>query len=330
MSHQHGSGSGDDVTVINYRETPLSPHLKQPGFSRPQPGGRNGERPSGTRMGVCTGEQQQPAQAVCELPEKSLKGSLPDAHWSPDAIFSRNEINPLLAAAHPVMMEMTHLNQAVDEPNIESFRQRLVRGIQDFERACNEQQVDEESLIYARYVLCTVLDELVNKTPWQHKGEWNRHSLLAQFHGATGGGDKFFALLEHLSQQPAKNLNCLELMFVCLNLGFEGKYHLLAKGHLQLEKVKEGLYQAVRRQRGDIEQQLSIHWQGIRDKQNPLMRYVPAWVFMAVTGVLLLSMFTGFSVLMERRGDAILAELTDLPTALIVHNPPSVVPDPSP
>ena len=130
--------------------------------------------------------------------------------------------NPLLAAAADVIQAMAQLATQAESRDVLAFRDWSVQQIQRFEHHCLQLDVHEEIRFFARYVLCTVLDELVIKTPWGSDGVWSRQSLLSQFHGETNGGDRFFQLLEYLQQQPARNLHLLELMYVCMGLGFEG------------------------------------------------------------------------------------------------------------
>ena len=171
--------------------------------------------------------------------------------------------------------------------------------------------MSEETRHYARYVWCTVLDELVNKSAWGG-GVWSKQSLLSQFHGETGGGERFFQLLSFLQEYPAKNLHLLELMYVCLGLGFEGKYSLDSRGYAQLESLRDNLFHLIRMQKGEPERDLSPHWQRVTKRRNPLARYLPLWVVVAVVGVIMLATFSGFSYLLSERTSAIVAQLESL------------------
>ena len=59
------------------------------------------------------------------------------------------------------------------------------------------------------------------------------------FHNETWGGEKFFVLLSRLTDRPGNNRDLLELLYVCLALGFEGRYRVLQNGKSQLEAVRE-------------------------------------------------------------------------------------------
>ena len=50
------------------------------------------------------------------------------------------------------------------------------------------------------------------------------HPLLVALHREAWGGEKVFQLLAKLAENPGANRDILELMYVCLALGFEGRY----------------------------------------------------------------------------------------------------------
>ena len=79
---------------------------------------------------------------------------------------------------------------------------------------------------------------MVLSTPWGGESEWSHQSLLSTFHNETLGGEKFFLILERVMPDPATNLELLELMYLCLSIGFKGKYLLQASGEQQLEDLR--------------------------------------------------------------------------------------------
>ena len=114
----------------------------------------------------------------------------------------------------------------------------------------------------ARYVLCTMIDEAAADTPWGGSGVWGRHSLLVMFHNETEGGEKVFQLMARLAEKPAENRDLLELIYVALALGFEGRYRVIDNGRAQLDAVRDRLAQILKQQRGDYSHALAEHWQG--------------------------------------------------------------------
>ena len=85
-------------------------------------------------------------------------------------------------------------------------------------------------------------------------------------------------MLDRLSKNPVKHLPMLELMYLCLALGFEGKYRVMARGVLDLDGISDALYRQIRQLRGDVPRELSPHWQGLSDQRRGLVRIVPWWM----------------------------------------------------
>ncbi|MGC1509623.1 type IVB secretion system protein IcmH/DotU [Ketobacter sp.] len=302
--------NNDEKTVVQFKNAEGITQTSRPvagGFARPNPGGRSAPPPVNNGFGATAAATAQNSPPAGFNNNQPLPGPASVALPLPVAAGYGLD-NPLLAAAEELLSKMAQLAARHETQDVLAFRDWCTRQIQGFEQRCLQQDVAEEARHYARYVLCTVMDELVNKTPWGI-GVWSKQSLLSQFHGETGGGERFFQLLEYLQQTPAKNLPLLELMFVCLGLGFEGKFSLDARGYAHLEELRDNLFHLIRMQRGEPERDLSPHWQRVTTRRNPLTRYLPLWVVVAVVGVIMLATFSGFSYLLNERSSAILSQL---------------------
>ena len=236
--------------------------------------------------------------------------SIQDA--APNTLPTGNGLNPLEAAAMPLLSLIMRLKNTATHPDPERLRRKMIEEIKNFALAARDRSVDEKVVFRARYVLCTTLDEVVLNTPWGRASEWSENSLLITFHNETWGGEKFFELLDALLPDPRKNLHLLELMYLCLSFGFQGRYRLLDNGRSRLEEQRERTYNAIRTARGEFERELSPHWRGIANLRNPLIHYVPLWVVAAVAAALLLLGYLLFSWLLNNASDPVLTALSGL------------------
>jgi type VI secretion system protein ImpK len=225
-------------------------------------------------------------------------------------------LNPLVDAAAPLLDLVGQLRTSVSHPDPTGLRDHLIQEVRTFEAAARGSGIPESVVLPARYVLCSLLDESVLKTPWGSESVWSKQGLLITFHNEAYGGEKVFVLLERLMAYPAGNLDTLELLYLCLALGFEGRYRVRDGGRDQLEELRERLYQMIRAHRGEAERDLSPNWQGIVERRNPLIRHVPLWVLSAVAGVLLLGLFMGFSFSLNRASDPVYDALSNLDKGL--------------
>ncbi|MCB1918941.1 MAG: type IVB secretion system protein IcmH/DotU [Candidatus Competibacteraceae bacterium] len=240
-------------------------------------------------------------------------------------------LNPLESAAEPLLGLIMRLKNTSSHPNPEQLRQQMIEEIKAFTANARNAGIHEKTVFRARYVLCTTLDEVVLNTPWGRASQWSENSLLVTFHNETWGGEKFFELLDAVIQDPRKNLDLLELMYLCLAFGFQGRYRLLDNGRSRLDEQRERTYNAIRTARGEFERDLSPHWRGTVEEQNPLIRYVPLWVVAAVAAALLLAAYAIFSWLLNTNSDPVfnqLADIRDETVAMVQRNGAPAAPSP--
>jgi type VI secretion system protein ImpK len=233
-------------------------------------------------------------------------------------------LNPLEAAAAPLLSLIMRLKNTPTHPDPEQLRLKMIEEIKAFTHNAGHQGIHEKIVFRARYVLCTTLDEVVLNTPWGRASEWSENSLLVTFHKETWGGEKFFELLDAILPDPRKNLHLLELMYLCLAFGFQGRYRLLDDGRSRLEEQRERAYNAIRTARGEFERELSPHWRGVVNQRNPLIRYVPLWVVAAVAAALLLMAYAIFNWRLNNASDPVLTALSGIRgEAVAVGRPPA-------
>jgi type VI secretion system protein ImpK len=221
-------------------------------------------------------------------------------------------LNPLVAAANPLLMAVPQLRATLNHPNPAALRDQLAGAIRVFESRAKASGVASEKVIAARYALCTLLDEAAASTPWGGQGSWAKHSLLVLFHNEAWGGEKFFQLLSKLAENPAGNRDLLELMYTCLALGFEGRYRVAQNGQTQLDSLRERLAQLLRQQAGEYERDLAPRWQGVVPKGRSIFAMVPLWIGVALCGLLLLAAYLGFSYVLNTASDPVYAELQSI------------------
>ena len=221
-------------------------------------------------------------------------------------------LNPLEAAAAPLLSLIMRLKNTPTHPDPERLRLKMIEEVKAFTSNARNQGIHEKTVFRARYVLCTTLDEVVLNTPWGRASEWSESSLLITFHNEAWGGEKFFELLDSIILDPRKNLYLLELMYLCLAFGLQGRYRLLENGRSRLEEQRERAYNAIRTARGEFERELSPHWRGVINERHPLSRYVPLWVVAAVAAALLLLAYAIFNWLLNNASDPVLTALSNI------------------
>ncbi len=272
---------------------------------RPMPGGRGG-----------TGQTYVPPVAPAAAPAYGQAAGRPAPMPNLDvqAAYFRTStgLNPLVNAASMLIAVFEKTRHSVSHPDVGGLYTRLVNEIKAFDNRARERGIKPEIVLAARYVLCAALDEAVLNTPWGAESAWAQRSLLSTFHNETAGGEKFFLILDRMRESPAENLYILELLYICLSLGFEGKYRVIHRGKELLEQIREGLFGVIRTYRGEYERALSPSWQGLGRIRNTLAQYVPMWVIASIVGGFMLLSYSGFRVWLYQSSSPVAGKLYEI------------------
>ncbi len=233
---------------------------------RPRPGGRTAS-PQGQGRGTPS-----------SLPPSAAGGAGAPAL----SAFGTTTLNPLVEAAMPLLMLCCGLRGTREHADVATLHAETVRQVQAFEQAAAARGAARESILAARYALCTFIDEVVMNTPWGANSLWPGRALLLTFHRDSAGGEKVFQMIERVlaDRQPRRDL--VEFFHVCLALGFQGQYRVTPGGEARLAELRERLYERIRQWRETPPDELSPAWRGVEDRRNRLVQTLPAWVCVAL------------------------------------------------
>lgn len=234
-------------------------------------------------------------------------------------------MNPLEQAAGSLLSLLTRLRSTLAHPAPASLRAQLLGYLRQFEQRAEAAGVARNEVLLARYALCTALDEAVLSTPWGSASEWGKQSLLITVHNEAWGGEKVFQLLEHCLQSPRERIDLLELLYLCMSLGFEGRYRVMHDGRSQLEALRERTAATLRSVRGERERELSPHWQGVQVMPDRLSRLVPPWVGLAVALALLLLLLFGLRLKLAADAEPVFRQIHALGEVPVQSIEPAVV-----
>ncbi|MCC4600423.1 type IVB secretion system protein IcmH/DotU [Xanthomonas melonis] len=185
-------------------------------------------------------------------------------------------VNPLVQAATPLLLLAVQLRHSAQLPEVARLREQVMAQIRRFEQRARQGGAPVEAVTAARYVLCALLDEAVLNAPWGERSGWSQKTLLVVFHSESYGGAKFFQILERLCADVRRHLDLIELMYLCLALGFAGRYQIEAGGLARLGEIQDDLYRRIRAERGAAPDSLAPRWRGVEDRRR-LGRFLPLW-----------------------------------------------------
>jgi type VI secretion system protein ImpK len=228
-------------------------------------------------------------------------------------------VNPLLGAANVLLALVPQLRATTSHPDPARLHRQLLTRVTEFEISAQGSGVPQPKVVAARYVLCTFIDEVAAATPWGASGTWAEHNLLQEFHAEREGGEKAFKLLERLGEDVAANLDVLELFYVCIALGFEGRYRGKPNGRAQLDAITARLIEVLRpEETRQNSRTLSLRWTGVPMQRSRTLNVLPIWVVVALGGALVLGAFLFLNARLNSLSRAAFRQIAAVPSALRV------------
>ena len=225
-------------------------------------------------------------------------------------------INPLLVAAGPLLALQAQLRATTAHNDRPGLQRQLLGLIGEFEESARASGVSRPQVIAARYLLCTFIDEAIAATPWGANAPTGTKSLLHEFHDEESGADKVFELLDRLSADAQANAPLLELFYVCIALGLQGRYANLPKGRAELDELAERLLERVRPAQLPTDvRTLSQHWAG-ESRRAPSFALVPLWITLVIGAALVLAAVMWMSSRLSRQAEPLLQHLHDVHASL--------------
>jgi len=230
-------------------------------------------------------------------------------------------INPLLVAAGPLLALQAQLRATTSHNDRPGLRRQLLALIGEFEESARASGVTRPQVTAARYLLCTFIDEAIAATPWGAHPPPGTRGLLQEFHEDESGADKVFALLDRLSADPKGNAPLLELFYVCIMLGLQGRYAQRPRGRAELDAWAAKLLQSVRPEAvAPSARTLSQHWAGV-PRRVPTLTLVPLWLAVVVGAALVLGALMWMSSRLNQQATPLLQQLHEVRAGLAAPQP---------
>jgi type VI secretion system protein ImpK len=162
-----------------------------------------------------------------------------------------------------------------------------------------------ETFREARFAVLSWVDEVILNSNWPQRNQW--HHLMLTYYGTLNAGEEFF---RHLEQLPSHLNDVREIYYLCLSLGFQGRY-AVGDDPRELKDLKVNLYKQLCAASGDIRQHFNRLFPEAYQKAIPApaapARIKVVWYVAALSIPLIL--FVGYFWLLRHEANLILAKL---------------------
>lgn len=137
----------------------------------------------------------------------------------------------------------------------EILRKRTRELLNKAESEAKEAGVNDEDIHMVIFALVALLDETIITSEWSQKDAWLARPLQLELFNRFDSGEEFFVRLEKLRRRPQYNKSVLEIYYLCMTLGFKGKYQFQERE--KLRQLIEETYDDLRHIKGKSAEILS-------------------------------------------------------------------------
>lgn len=171
------------------------------------------------------------------------------------------------------------------------LRRRVKQVLDEAEHEALRTGVTPDNIQMAKFAVVAFIDETIISSSWSQKDRWISKPLQLELYNQYDAGETFFTRLDQLRQQPKANAEAMEVYYLCLTLGFKGKYHLHEQERLR--EIIETTYEELQRVPGMKPKTLSPHGAPRGQVATEVRSKLPAWVIAAAAVLIGLLVYMG-------------------------------------
>ncbi len=144
---------------------------------------------------------------------------------SPSATANK-EVPSLAILATDIFLIGVKIRETPNLGQADQLKRLLTAYFKDFERTCLAQGKPADAVEHSKYALAAFIDETIINSESNCRETWIEEPLQTAFFNDNLAGENFFKRLETLLPDLKRNLESIEVYYLALALGFQGRYRL--------------------------------------------------------------------------------------------------------
>jgi type VI secretion system protein ImpK len=168
--------------------------------------------------------------------------------------------------------------------------------LHQFECKAYEHHIPSHQVHDAKYALAALIDETILRSPHADKDNWISQLIQVEQFGEHMAGENFFKWLDRVKSNGPEYLPVLEVYYVCLKMGFQGRYTV--EGQEKLNAIHVDVKHTIDLCLGSVNPYLSRPLESRQSSENS-RRHFPWWGYSAGSFVCILIFYIGYSMVLN-------------------------------
>ncbi|MFH1197526.1 MAG: type IVB secretion system protein IcmH/DotU [bacterium] len=181
------------------------------------------------------------------------------------------------------------------------LRERIINLLEKIEKDAHINGINSEKVQMAKFALAAFIDETIVGSEWTKKNSWLSEPLQLKLFNSFNAGEEFFTRLSQLRQRIKENADVVEVYYLCLALGFRGKYQIESPEYVR--SIIEGLYNDLYLTSLKTADVLAPNGKPHDEFVHSVKERVPLWVIGIVAAAVAVCFFIVMSFLISENAD---------------------------
>ena len=126
-----------------------------------------------------------------------------------------------------------YLRETSDFGDPKILHDKIDTMFKSVESKAKQLNILDDDVLSAKYAVSALVDETVLYSSWSLRNVWLNNPLVVEYFNDALAGEMFFDKLETLRNDDSKR-NALEVYYMCLLFGFEGKFKIIGSDELRV------------------------------------------------------------------------------------------------
>lgn len=191
----------------------------------------------------------------------------------------------------------------------EQFRTQVRRLLDNFERSARLLHASPDDIHAAKYAFCAAVDETILSSSMSIRDAWECAPLQLTLFGDQLAGQNFYVKLKEVRHRGDASVQALEVFYMCLLTGFQGKYML--DGKEKLNYLIATLDKEIAHLKGK-RAQFAPHAKAPDHIKHLVKADIPMWIIGAALALLGIVTYAGLSWLLAHHTNTALGGYFDV------------------
>lgn len=219
----------------------------------------------------------------------------------------------LAGAFTPVFSLVLQIRASHDLGDPTALRQRVEALLSESARAAQKAGVNDADIREAEFCLIAFLDEAILGSSWPGRDAWSAEPLQLTHYDRYDAGERFFDRLKTLLEEGGTRTAVLEVYYLCLALGFKGRYAI--QGREVLRRLVDDLHDRLGRTPAGRVGELAPRGRSREVPAEAEKGGIPSWALWIGAAVLVALLYVGLSLSLNGVANETADDLRAIPTA---------------